>query len=165
MSKSNERDLIPEGLPQLTKKQHAFVHAILRGETAADAYRGAYNASAMTNRTIWAEASRLRANPKVSAWLRYFQRMGLDEARISLEGHLAELARARELALALGQAAAAVQAEHLRGKALGLYEDQIRITIDMTDTELLQAIEAVLGREAKEIIGAALGGSEPKKIE
>ena len=91
--------------------------------------------------------------------------MGLDEARISLEGHLAELARARELALALGQAAAAVQAEHYRGKALGLYEDRLRLTIAMTDTELLQAVEATLGREVAEVIGAALEGSQPKKME
>jgi hypothetical protein len=46
-------------------------------------------------------------------------------ARITLREHLAELARGRAVALALGQAAAAVQAEHYRGKAVGLYEDRL----------------------------------------
>jgi hypothetical protein len=158
-------ETVLDELPTLTPKQNAFVNALLQGKTASDAYREAYNCEKMSTASVWVEASRLRANTKVSLWLRHFQRMGLDEARISLEGHLAELARARELALALGQAAAAVQAEHYRGKALGLYEDRLRLTIAMTDTELLQAVEATLGREVAEVIGAALEGSQPKKME
>jgi phage terminase small subunit len=98
----------PEELPTLTPKQHAFVLALLGGKTAFEAYRAAYDSARMADRTIWAEASRLRAHPKVSAWLRHYQRIGMEEAKITLQDHLAELARGREVALALGQAAAAV---------------------------------------------------------
>ena len=146
-----------EELPTLTLKQQAFVHALMEGKTASDAYRAAYNSSVMADRTIWAEASQLRANPKVSAWLRHYQRIGMDEARISLQEHLAELARGRELALELGQAAAAVQAEHYRGKAAGLYEGRLHLAVVLSDAELIKAIEELLGKETAKAIGAALG--------
>ena len=150
-------EIAPEELPQLTPKQMAFVHALLEGESASDAYRAAYDCSKMAERTIWSEASRLRANPKVSAWLRHFQRIGMDEARLTLEAHLAELARGREIALALGQAAAAVQAEHYRGKAVGLYEDRLSVTASISDEDLVKAIEALMGQEIAKAIGTELG--------
>ena len=81
----------------------------------------------------------------------------MDEARITLRDHLAELARGREVALALGQASAAVQAEHYRGKAAGLYEDRLRLAVVPSDTELIKAIEKLLGKETAEAIGIALG--------
>jgi len=150
----------PEELPSLTSKQMAFVHALIKGKSASDAYRAAYDSSNMSDRTIWAEASRLRAHPKVSAWLRHFQRMGMDEARITIKEHLAELARGREAAYALGQASAAVQAEHYRGKAAGLYEEQLLLTVSTSDAELVKAIEDLLGRETAEAIGTGLGLTE-----
>lgn len=57
----------------------------------------------------------------------------MDAARITMEAHLSELARARELAYANGQISAAVQAEHYRGKAVGLYEEQLRLTSGPSD--------------------------------
>jgi hypothetical protein len=108
----------------------------------------------MSDAAIWVEASRLRHNTKVSLWLRYFQRMGLDAALITMETHLAELARARELALDLGQAAAAVQAEHYRGKAVGLFESQAAVMAGPSDEELIKEVERLLGKETAEAIGA-----------
>jgi hypothetical protein len=89
--------------------------------------------------------------------LRHYQRIGFDQARITAENHLAELARARELALAHGQISAGVQAEHYRGKAAGLYEDRLRLTLSTSDVELLKALEELLGKDTAEAIGAALG--------
>lgn len=77
----------------------------------------------------------------------------MDTARVTLEGHLAELARGRETALALGQASAAVQAEHYSGKIAGLYEDRLRLAVGPSDAELLKAIDDLLGKE----LTAALG--------
>jgi phage terminase small subunit len=122
-------DIDPNELPRITSKQEAFVEGLVQGKSASDAYRAAYDCSCMAEPTIWSEASRLRANPKVSAWLRHFQRIGMDEARVTIGEHLAELARGREVAYALGQASAGIQAEHNRGKAAGLYEDQFRLAV------------------------------------
>lgn len=156
---TDERDL-----PCLTPKQEAFVRALLKGETASAAYRGAYNASGMADNTVWAEASRLRAHPKVSAWLRHYQRIGMDEARITIKEHLAELARGREVAYALCQASAGIQAEHYRGKAAGLYEDRLCLTVGPSDAELVKAIQELLGKELAEEIATALGGAKRDNV-
>lgn len=146
-----------DDLPTLTPKQTAFVNGLLQGKTASDAYREAYNCKRMSQGAVWVEASRLRRNTKVSLWLRHFQRIGADAAQVTMEAHLAELARARELALAHGQISAGVQAEHYRGKAAGLYEDRLHLSGNICDAELLEAVQAVLGEEAANTIGAALG--------
>ena len=62
---------------------------------------------------------------KTSPWLVWItdMRMGLNAARITIEDHLAEL----HGPVAHGQIAAGVQAEHYRGKVVGLYEDRLRV--------------------------------------
>jgi phage terminase small subunit len=106
-------------LPTLTPKQARFVNALLEGKTASDAYRAAYKCESMSQGAIWVEASRLRRSPKISLYLRAVQRIGLEAGLVMMESLLAELARARELAIAQNQIAAGVQAEHYRGKAAG----------------------------------------------
>jgi phage terminase small subunit len=54
----------------LTAKQEAFVHNIIQGMSQADAYRSAYPNQRMSDKTIWESASKLMANPKVSARLK-----------------------------------------------------------------------------------------------
>jgi hypothetical protein len=162
MNIKTDDDSPAEELPQLTPKQLAFVHALLEGKSASDAYRGAYNCKNMSNEAVWVEASRLRRNTKVALWLCHFQRMGLDTARITLEEHLAQLARARELALSQGQISAGVQAEHHRGKAAGLYENSLRFMDGPSDEELLKTIEGLLGGEIADTLGAALDAGAKK---
>src|SRR5262245_12954039 len=113
-----------EELPTLTPKQTAFVSALLEGKSASDAYREAYKCESMSKGAIAVEASRLRRSPKIALHLRHYQRIGLEAGLVTFVGHLSELARSRELAITHGQLAASVQAEHYRGKAAGLYENQ-----------------------------------------
>ena len=53
----------------LTFNQISFVENLSMGLNVSDAYRTAYNASAMSDKTIWEAASRLSKNPKVVARL------------------------------------------------------------------------------------------------
>ena len=53
----------------LTQKQSSFVENLSMGFSASDAYRAAYNASEMSDKTIWEASSRLSKNPKVVARL------------------------------------------------------------------------------------------------
>ena len=53
----------------LTQKQSSFVENLSTGFNASDAYRAAYNASEMSDKTIWEASSRLSKNPKVVARL------------------------------------------------------------------------------------------------
>lgn len=117
-------------LPDLTAQQQMFVEGILSGKTASDAYRAAYNTESMAARTVWAEASRLRSNPAVAAWITAARIAGLGSAVVTYESHVRELERIKEIALESGNIGAAVQAEQIRGKAAGLHVDQVR---DITD--------------------------------
>ena len=51
----------------LTAKQERFCQAIIEGMTQADAYRTAYNSKKATDKTVQESASRLMADPKISA--------------------------------------------------------------------------------------------------
>ena len=51
---------------KLTAKQEAFCQAIADGMTQADAYRTAYSAGKMTDKTIWNRASELMADGEVA---------------------------------------------------------------------------------------------------
>lgn len=53
----------------LTAKQEQFVQNVLQGMSQADAYRLAYPKQKMSDKTVWESASKLMANPKVSARL------------------------------------------------------------------------------------------------
>ena len=51
----------------LTAKQEQFAQNIVSGMSQADAYRSAYSAKKMSDKTIWENASRLMANSNVAA--------------------------------------------------------------------------------------------------
>ena len=53
----------------LTQKQNSYVENLSMGFNASDAYRAAYDASEMSDKTIWEASSRLSKNPKVVARL------------------------------------------------------------------------------------------------
>ena len=53
----------------LTQKQSSFVENLSMGFNASDAYKAAYVASEMSDKTIWEASSRLSKNPKVVARL------------------------------------------------------------------------------------------------
>ena len=53
----------------LTAKQEQFVQNIIQGMSQADAFRSAYSADNMSDKTVWEAASRLMGNDKVVARL------------------------------------------------------------------------------------------------
>lgn len=134
--KSRALSLDADNLPDLTPQQQEFVRHLLAGKTGADAYRAAYDTSAMLPNTVIACASRLRSNPSVSAWLSAARQAHLGTAVLTKEAHIAELERLRELALETGNLGAAVQAEQLRGKVAGHHVEKIQdvTTYDPVDT-------------------------------
>jgi len=114
-------------LPTITDKQYAFIQSMLAGNNQSDAYREAYDASEMTNPTIWARASELRHTSKVSAWLDYLMKEANADMTCSFDAHMRELNRLKNMAETKGIMNTAVQAEHYRGKAAGHYTDKVEI--------------------------------------
>jgi phage terminase small subunit len=124
ITKGKAVEIEAEKLPDLTESQYAFVLGLLAGKTGADAYRAAYDASAMSSAAVHVAASRLRTNAKVTLWLRASRVAHLGSSTVTLDGHLRELERLRELALKAGNHGAAMQAEIARGKAAGHYVEK-----------------------------------------
>lgn len=56
----------PDVATGLTEKQERFAQEIVAGANYTAAYRAAFNASGMTDGSVWVEAHRLAASPKVT---------------------------------------------------------------------------------------------------
>lgn len=127
MAQQKKTDQFEVGeLPELTPQQSEFVRHVLAGKSKSDAYRLAYNTENMQVNTIWARASELSHNSKVEVWLTAARTANMGAGMVTLESHLSELERLREIALKTGNVGAAVNAEVSRGKAAGLHVDKIQ---------------------------------------
>lgn len=72
----------------LTAKQEQFVQNIIQGMSQADAYRSAYNASKMTDKTVHEKASLLAGQDKVRARLKELREQLASEAIMSAQKRL-----------------------------------------------------------------------------
>ena len=113
---------------QLTAKQEKFSLAYIETGNASAAYRKSYNADKMRPETINRNAKALLDNNKITTRLEELRGPAIEAAQITLEGHLKTLAELRDKAEGLGQMAAAINAEGLRGKAAGFYVQRSEIT-------------------------------------
>lgn len=136
--KTDPHKLDAADLPDLTAQQMKFVEGLLAGKSASDAYRAAYDCSNSLDSSVWALASRLRADVKVASWLSAARQAHLGSGTVTLEGHIRELERLREIALETGNVGAAVQAEQLRGKAQGHYVEKMDLNVHDSDNLLDQ---------------------------
>jgi len=133
---------LPEGaeLPELTPQQAKFVEQILSGSGVKAAYKAAYNCSAMSDPAIRVEASRLRHHPNVALTIHQARLAAAGAGKVTLEAHIDELERLKEIALSTGNVGAAVQAEQLRGKAMGHYTEQVAVKNDNDPRATLRKI-------------------------
>lgn len=144
-----------EALVNLTEQQLKFVEGILAGMKPGAAYRAAYDCSGYTNpNSIAVEASRLRNHPEIA--------LTIAEARtkrvtLGYAEHDQNLERLSRVAEREGNLGAAVAAEQLRGKAAGLYIEQIRDVTEHDPIETLRSIAAIAGNETAEKLALANG--------
>ena len=89
-----------------------------------------------------------RLSPLVAQYLGKLKEERLKKFEVSYEGHVAELARIKELALKKGSFSSAVNAEANRGKAAGLYIDRKIIKTgkleEMSEEELEAKMKQIL---------------------
>ena len=107
----------------LNARQEAFARNIAEGRRQREAYRSAGYAPTSDNATD-ANASRLLRHDKLQSRVRELQAAQAETSKITAEKLLAELEEARNLALGLGQAGAAVAASMGRAKLCGLLVDR-----------------------------------------
>ncbi len=103
----------------LTPKQERFAVFVVELESASAAYRAAYDASDMSDKTVHEEASRLRKNRKVAARVGELQgglQHSLGVTRVTI---LAELEEAKLLARVAGDHRALADLAMKKAKLLG----------------------------------------------
>jgi hypothetical protein len=107
----------------LNARQEAFARNIAEGRCQREAYRRA-GYTPGTDSVADVNASRLLRHDKVQSRVRELQAAQAQASQITAERVLAELEEARNLALSLGQAGAAVAASMGRAKLCGLLVDR-----------------------------------------
>ena len=145
-------------MSDLTAKQEAFALAYVETGNGSEAYRRSHDVGADTKpETVWSEASRLLASPKVAARVKELQQEARDLAMVSigtLTGEL-ELARVKAMGNEKG-ASAAVSAIMGKAKLHGLLVDKVAhqnpdgSPLDnIPDRELAKAVAYVLQKGLK----------------
>ena len=131
---------------KLTAKQELFCEEVVSGKTQAEAYRIAYSAQDMLDKTIWSKASELMTNGKVTARLEELRAPVIKEAQLTLAAHLNNLLEIRESAVEDRNWSAAVSAETARGKAAGLHTGKAIMSIETgREEDRVTVIELVAG--------------------
>lgn len=116
-------------MPSLTPQREKFAQAVASGMNQSDAYRKAFKVRAGTKpNSINVAASQLMANHNVAIRVAELRAPAAKKATITLESHLADLQRLRNMAVKEKQFSAAITAEVARGKAAGVHIERADIT-------------------------------------
>ena len=120
---------------KLTSKQENFCHAFIELGNASDAYRACYDIGEMKPATINRSAKELIDNPKITARIEELRAPVVERVRITLESHLDEMQRLKDLALQKDNINAALTAEMGRANAAGLYVTKVESKTELTGPE------------------------------
>ena len=116
-------------MPDLSPQRERFAQAVASGMNQSDAYRAAYKVRPGTKLvSVNQNASRLMADVNVMSRVAELRAPAAKKATITLESHLADLQRLRNMAVKEKQFAAAITAEVARGKAAGVHIERADIT-------------------------------------
>jgi phage terminase small subunit len=110
----------------LTPKREAFCLGVAEGLTMLDAYtRAGYQPRAL-DATKQQAASRLLNSNDVASRISELRAPAAKKAQMTLESHLEDLQKLRNMAVKEKQYSAAITAEVARGKASGFYVDKLQ---------------------------------------
>ena len=156
MSKDKVKEIHP-----LTGKQERFIAELLKGNSASDAYRTAYNAKGMKDSAIHVEASKLKSNPKIAQRLKQGFKRKEEYAQTSALSlrHLVLEQLQKEALNPSNNESSRIRALELIGKTsdVGLFVERIETTTkDRTPEEVATEIESKL----EEILTLPLPHSE-----
>ena len=112
----------------ITAQQEKFAQSVASGMNQSEAYRSAYNVRINTKlETINNSAYKLINNPQINARVEELRKPVAIAAQMTLEAHLNDLKGLRNMATKSNQFSAAISAEIARGKAAGLYVDNVNL--------------------------------------
>lgn len=140
---------------RLTAKQERFVAEVIKGATASDAYRTAYDAGGMKASAIWVESSRMMGNPIVALRLQA-HRDSVDRSVVS-----SALSRRRWIVERLEHEAAHAESDAARVRSLELLgkTTDIRLFADIVETSTNDASPEQVRAELELKLTSLLEGS------
>jgi phage terminase small subunit len=103
----------------LTHKQDTFARHVATGLSQHDAYLAAYDATNMLTNTVYVEACRLAANPKVAQRIEQLREAAWKAEHVTRQSVIHEAMEASRHASENGRHAAAVRGLEIAGKMLG----------------------------------------------
>lgn len=113
--------------------------AYLRLGNAQAAYKEAYDASGSKPETIRVKASQYLKKDNIRIRIAELQKPVIEEAQLTLAGHLKDLKDLREKAERDAKWGPAIQAEIARGKASGLYVEHVKLSGKVTGEIIYRA--------------------------
>lgn len=123
-------------MDKLTLKQEKFVQEYLsNGGNATQAYKIAYDSNNMTDKTINENASRMLSNSKIKARLNEYQEETKNRVLYTAEQSFKKLDEILSLALCPDgedgrlNLQAALKAEELKGRLVGLYTEHVEAKV------------------------------------
>ena len=131
----------------LTVKQEAFAQALANGETNADAYRKAYDASRTKNSVIYSEASRIASDPRIAA--RVAAILAERKARKQHVTAQAEERLADRVWRNTWKLAETAESESVRATALALAAKMAGMVTDKQEVKQIQGDSTALEAELK----------------
>jgi phage terminase small subunit len=140
---------------RLTAKQERFVAEVIKGSTASDAYRKAYDAEGMKASAIWVESSRMMGNPIVALRLQA-HRDSIQRSAVS-----SALTRRRWIVERLEHEAAHAESDAARVRSLELLgkTTDIKLFADIVETSSNDQSPEQVKAELEEKLTALLSGS------
>ena len=134
----------------LTSKQEKFAQLVASGKNQSDAYRQAYDAENMTDKTIHETACEVAANPKVSARIKKLREPAVRKIELTVEKLLERLNDALELAEETDQPSAMTATLREMGKLADLYPAEKRENRNFEMTQLADRIQQ--GRDRLRVV-------------
>lgn len=130
---------------ELTDQQWSFCYHLIRDSDPIKAFDRSYPKLAhRTLRDKYHRIRELRENPKISAELQRVRMELRASQRATLEQHLEELSKLRDIAVSKDQLTAAVRAEQLRGQSLGYYVQRIEVEHKGTPPEIISRLRQLM---------------------
>lgn len=135
--------------PTLNARRLSFVRWVVKGKEPTQAYTIVFPTAKVEHAS--SAASRLMALPAIRQAVAELRARATDNAAVTLEGHLHELAEIRDQARAAGNLAAAAAAEVARGKASGFYVEQMRVLPSVAGVETSVDVDAMSTAQLEEL--------------
>lgn len=161
---------------KLTIKQEKFCNYFLECGNASEAYRRAYNAGNMKEKTVWEKASELLRNDKVKTRVEELRKELSDISKITKERIIRELSNMafssisnmhntwierkefEELSSAQKSAIKSISTKVIK-KNIGTQDNPEMVDVEFVKIELYDKLKAI------ECLNKMLGFNEPDKIE